>query len=191
MYSLKISLSEIEPQIWRRFTVPAGITLDRLHDIIQIIMGWEDSHLHQFSIGKKRYTENPEFREDGLEEANYRLGDLVKQKNRVFGYLYDFGDRWEHEIVLENNRYSSPQSDIECLEGANACPPEDVGGVPGYYGFCDAMINPKHKGHGSYMEWYGGVYHPKQFDVEAVNWELSKYLRWSRDRLKSWRDDGW
>jgi hypothetical protein len=107
LYLLKISLVDLEPQIWRRFVVPASITLDRLHDVIQIAMGWTDSHLHQFMIGKNRFTEYPEHREDGLEEANYRLGDLVKQKNRRFGYLYDFGDSWEHEIVLENSRYVS------------------------------------------------------------------------------------
>jgi hypothetical protein len=87
LYLLKIRLLEIEPEIWRRFVVPAGITLDRLHDIIQIVMGWTDSHLHEFTIGKKRYTEYPESKEDGLECGRYRLGDLIKQKGRTFNYL--------------------------------------------------------------------------------------------------------
>lgn len=197
LYLLKISLVDIEPQIWRRIVVPASITLDRLHDVIQIVMGWTDSHLHQFTIGKKRYTEYLEYQEDGFEDGNYRLGDLVKQKNRKFSYLYDFGDSWEHEIVLENNRYvnpdphyfadSDPQSAIECLEGARACPPEDVGGVPGYYEFCKAMKNPKHKEHKSYLEWYGSDYDSEKFDVEEVYWELAKYQRWSRDRSKPWK----
>jgi hypothetical protein len=91
-YLLKIQLIDIEPAIWRRFVVPAGITLDRLHDVIQIIMGWTDSHMHEFTIGKKRYTEYPESKEDGLVCGRYRLGDLIKQKGRTFSYLYDFGD---------------------------------------------------------------------------------------------------
>ena len=73
LYLLKIRLLEIEPEIWRRFVVPADITLDRLHDVIQIVMGWTDSHLHEFTIGKKRYTEYPESKEDGLECGRYRL----------------------------------------------------------------------------------------------------------------------
>ena len=91
-YMIKIQLLDIEPAIWRRFVVPASITLDRLHDVIQIVMGWTDSHLHEFTIGKKRYTEYPESKEDGLICGKYRLGDLIKQKGRAFTYLYDFGD---------------------------------------------------------------------------------------------------
>ena len=76
-YLLKISLLEIEPEIWRRFVVPADITLDRLHDVIQIVMGWTDSHLHEFRIGKNRYTEYPESKEEGLECGRYRLGEAI------------------------------------------------------------------------------------------------------------------
>jgi len=86
-YLLKIQLQFIKPAIWRRFVVPADITLDRLHDVIQIVMGWEDCHLHEFTIGKKRYTEYPESPEDGLPCGKYRLGDLVRQKGSVFHYL--------------------------------------------------------------------------------------------------------
>ena len=94
-YLLKIQLLDIEPAIWRRFVVPASITLDRLHDVIQIVMGWTDSHLHEFTIGKKRYTEYPESKEDGMVCGSYRIGNLLKQKGRTFHYLYDFGDSWE------------------------------------------------------------------------------------------------
>ena len=118
-YLLKIQLLDIEPAIWRRFAVPASITLDRLHDVIQIIMGWTDSHLHEFTIGKKRYTEYPESKEDGLVCGKYRLGDLIKQKGRTFSYIYDFGDGWEHKLVLEESRYFNPElrTELACLEG--------------------------------------------------------------------------
>ena len=143
-YLLKIRLLDIEPEIWRRFFVPANITLDRLHDVIQIVMGWTDSHLYEFTIGKKRYTEYPEYKDDGLECGKYRLGDLIKQKNRTFGYLYDFGDDWVHDLTIEENRYFNPQlgSEIACVGGERACPPEDVGGTTGYYEFCTAIRGP-------------------------------------------------
>ena len=80
MYLLTIRLDGIEPEIWRRFVAPGDITLDRLHDVIQIVMGWQDYHLHTFTIGKKRYTENPESKEDGAREDRYRLVDLIKKK---------------------------------------------------------------------------------------------------------------
>ena len=194
-YLLKIKLLTIEPEIWRRFVVSAGITLDRLHDVIQIVMGWNDYHLHEFTIGKKRYVENPEYREDGTEDGMYRLIDLMKQKGRTFHYLYDFGDNWEHEITLEDSRYVNPeiQAAIECLEGARACPPEDIGGVSGYYEFCEALEDPSNDEHESYKEWYGGfpwyggVFKSEEYDIGRVNYELMKYLRWSRERLKPWK----
>ena len=82
-YLLKIYLLNIEPEIWRRFVVPAKITLDRLHDVIQVVMGWKDYHLHEFKVGKKRYPEYPESKQDGFECGKYRLGDLIKQKVAV------------------------------------------------------------------------------------------------------------
>ena len=187
-YLLGIQLVEIEPAIWRRFVVPANITLDRLHDVIQIVMGWTDSHLHEFTIGKKRYTEYPEYHDDGLECGRYRLGDLIKQKGRKFYYLYDFGDYWMHELVIEDSRYLPPVHDskLSCIEGERVCPPEDVGGVHSFFDFCDALKNPAHEEHESYTEWSGGNYDCERFDANAVNWELLKYLRCSRDRHLSW-----
>lgn len=194
LYLLKIRLLEIEPDIWRRFVVPGDITLDRLHDVIQIVMDWQDYHLHEFTIGKKRYTENPESREEGVEGGRYRLVDLIKQKGRTFGYLYDFGDDWAHEIVIEDSRYFDPglDSDLACIDGERACPPEDVGGVHGYLEFCHALADPGHEEHQSYKNWYAGfpwyngVFDSEAFDVDQVNLELLKYGRWSRDRLKRW-----
>jgi hypothetical protein len=188
-YLLKIRLMDIEPEIWRRFVVPSDITLDRLHDVIQIVMGWEDYHMHEFIIGKKRYTEIREPEEQAFEEGLFSLGDLMKQKGRYFDYRYDFGDGWEHEITLEQSRYLNPQlqAPIECLEGERACPPEDVGGVPGYYDLCEAMKTPGHEEYESSEDWYGGEFESEAYDPEEVNYELMKYLRWSRDRIHPWK----
>lgn len=158
------------------------------HDVIQIIMGWIDSHLHEFMIGKKRYTEYPEYEDDGVACGRYRLGDLIKQKGRSFHYMYDFGDAWEHELVIEDSRYCNPElrSDLACFAGEKACPPEDVGGVPGYFEFCKALKDPNHEEHERYMEWSGGDYDSESFDADGVNWEFMKYRRWSRDRYQNW-----
>jgi hypothetical protein len=191
---VKIRLEEIEPEIWRRFVVPGSITLDRLHDVIQIVMGWTDSHLHEFTIGKKRYTEYPESKEDGLECGRYRLANLIRQKGRTFSYLYDFGDSWKHELIVEDSLYLNPSLDSqsECLEGARACPPEDVGGVRGFFEFCSALRDPNHEEHERYKTWYAGfpwydrVFDSEHFDIEKVNCRLLCYMRWSRDRLLPW-----
>jgi len=193
-YLLKIRLVDTSPEVWRQFVVPADITLDRLHDVIQIVMGWMDYHLFEFTIGKKRFTEEPESREDGLVAGWHRLGDLVRQKGRVFSYTYDFGDCWKHEIAIVDNRVMGVPLDspVQCIDGAMACPPEDVGGIPGYMEYCEAMKNPKHPERSNFkhwlkcLPWYGADYDWQKFDIEQINLELAKYLRWSRDRRMPW-----
>lgn len=169
-FLLKIQLLDIEPAIWRRFVVPASITLDRLHDVIQIVMGWTDNHLHEFTIGDKCCTEYPESKEDGLVCGRYRLEDLIKQKGRTFRYLYVFGDSWEHELILKVSRYFHPELRTE---------------LPGYFEFCNVLKDPSHEEHENYMDWFGGDYDSERFDSESINWELMKYLSWSRDRYQN------
>lgn len=192
-YLLRVSLRDIDPEIWRRFMVPGSITLDRLHDVLQIVMGWQDCHIHQFTIARKNYTEHPDrdYPEIGAWEGEFRLLDLVRQKGRSFNYLYDFGDGWEHEVQVENSRYypRDIRYPLWCLEGQGACPPEDVGGLPGYAGFCQAMADRRHSAHKQFCEWYGerqrkgGGFDPAFFDRDRVNDDLVKYQNWTRDRV--------
>lgn len=191
LYLFRVSLSGIVPEIWRRFAVPSDIPLDRFHDVIQIVMGWADSHPHEFTISKQHYTEYPESEEDGLPCGKYRLGDLVKRKGTIISYLYDFGDSWEHELILEESNFSDRDLllPVYCLEGKGACPPEEVGGSEGYEEFCRAMKDPFHEAHNSFAEWYGANFDSTQFDPDEANWELLKYLRWSRDRFLLWDTD--
>ena len=187
-YLLKIKLLDIEPAIWRRFVVPATIPLDRLHEVIQIVMGWTDSHLYEFIIGNKRYTEDHDSKEDGLESGRFRLRDLIKQQDSTFSYLYDFSDYWMHEIVLEESPYFYPEQspEVVCLEGRRACPPEDVGGLSGYFEFCYSLRVPHHKEHESNKQWSGGDFDSERFDSGIINSELIKYLYWTRDRYQTW-----
>lgn len=195
LYLLRIALQDIEPEIWRRFVVPADITLDRLHDVIQTVMGWGESHLHEFIIGKTHYTEIPESEEDGLPEGKYRLNDLVKDKGQVFTYVYDFGDDWRHDITLEDNRYANDEllSHVECIDGERACPPEDIGGVAGYEELCSELdeLTPdddvEDDDDGDYDDdWDDEEFDSEEFDMESVNHELLIYQRWARDRYLPW-----
>jgi len=175
LYLLKIRLLGIEPDIWRTFVVPADITLDCLHDVIQLVMGWEDDHLHEFVVGKNRFSGAPESEDD---DQDHRLCDLVQRKGGKLHYVYDFGDYWEHELKVMDTNYADANlpSDIHCLDGARACPPEDIGGVPGYYHFCEAVTDPENEDHDDYLEW-AGEYDSEKFDIAAVNRGLTKYAR--------------
>jgi len=188
LYVLRITLEGISPTIWRRFVVPANIPLDRLHDVIQIVMGWQDSHLHEFIIGQSKYSERPESPEDGQPEGLFRLQDRVKRKGQAFEYHYDFADSWMHQVEVEETSYQPGphEGSIECLDGKRACPPEDVGGAPGYHEFCKALTDSSHPESEELKEWSGGGFDPEKFFPKEVNLELLKYLRWSRTRLTRW-----
>lgn len=149
IHQLKITLRYIQPPVWRRVEVPKDITLAKLHRILQVAMGWYDSHLHQFIVGKNYYGEPSldEFSElDLKDERKVRLGQVLSKPKQRMVYEYDFGDGWEHDIVL--GKVLPPDSNTRypvCLEGAQACPPEDCGGVGGYENFLDAIRDPDHE----------------------------------------------
>ena len=172
-YQLKISLVEIEAEIWRRLLVPRGVRLDRLHEIFQVAMGWTNSHLHEFRVGDTRYGEpDPEFDEgDVRDERSVRLFEVAPGVNDTFRYEYDFGDRWEHLVVIEKilTPEESPADLPVCLAGARACPPEDCGGVPGYENLLEALRDPEHEEHDAMLEWVGGGFDPEAFDLKRVN----------------------
>jgi len=179
-YLLKITLQDTPHTIWRRFIVPSDITLDRLHDVIQIVMGWQDCHLHAFVVGKQYYKSSEAIALDSFDDAgdlpeeDYTLEKFVSKRWTKIKYLYDFGDNWTHEIVVENNHYVNHDNPhpVYCIEGVRACPPEDCGGVWGFADFCEAMADPKHEEHRDLKSWYGGKFDPDHFDVNTVNKRL-------------------
>ncbi|MHB8274988.1 MAG: plasmid pRiA4b ORF-3 family protein, partial [Dermatophilaceae bacterium] len=174
VHQLTITLLGVEPPVWRRIQIPSGVTLARVHADFQAVMGWENDHLHQFEIGGRRYGRpDPDFvpvlGKPIQDERKARLGSFVEKGDR-FTYEYDFGDSWEHEIVVEQILPAGPGSATSrCLEGAGACPPEDVGGWPGYAHFLEAMADPQHPGHDDQSAWIGGRWDPERFNLDGAN----------------------
>jgi len=179
-YQLKITLKGAKPPIWRRFLIESSVTLPRLHDAIQIVMGWTNSHLHQFiADGAYFGVPDPDFGLDEvLDEKKYKLNQLLTAEKDSISYEYDFGDDWTHKITLEKILPFDPKAQLPfCVKAKGACPPEDVGGIWGYYGFLDALNDPEHSEHEEYLEWIGGGFDPTAFDIEEVNKLLAKYCR--------------
>jgi hypothetical protein len=180
-YQFKVTLEGTDPPIWRRIQVP-DCTLESLHVILQIVMGWDDSHLHQFLIRGMYYgVPEPEYVSAGAEmrdEENLSIRKLVNMGPETrFTYEYDFGDSWNHEIVLEEKLEAEPGLAYpRCIEGQRACPPEDCGGVWGYVDLLAAIADPEHDEHMETKEWLGDEFDPAHFDLVAVNAALA---RWS------------
>ena len=181
LVQLRVELRHLKPAIWRRLLVPDTITLTRLHRVLQIAMGWTDSHLHEFDIGGARYgTPDPDWRDSPpvTPEGRVTLVRAIAPGVKQFGYLYDFGDNWEHTVRVEavlDNELGAPAP--ICTDGANGCPPEDVGGVSGYLEFLQAIRDPMHKEHEDMLRWAGGHFDPAAFDIDGVNARLLKLGR--------------
>lgn len=185
IYQFKITLNETRPAVWRRFVVSANATLDELHEIIQIIMGWQNYHLHMFTLANQIYG-NPADDEMGdlgtLDETDFRLQKLLTHEGQQFDYEYDFGDSWHHTLLLEKILPPGTYKHLPlCLEGQRACPPEDVGGTFGFKEFLDIIRNPRHKEYDSYQTWAGGNYDPRRFDPDTVNQRLRQAKRDAAD----------
>ncbi len=179
VYQIKITLKHSKPPIWRRVLISSETTLSRLHEIIQAAMGWYDGHLHAFRINGEEYSTPPPYDSDHLAELGMksthgkRLSALVSGEGAKFHYDYDFGDDWEHVILIEKVLPADAEQSLPvCIKGKRACPPEDIGGLWGYYHFLEAIKDPDHEEHEMYTEWIGGDFDPEVFDLDAVNGQL-------------------
>lgn len=180
IYQLRITLVESRPRIWRRILVEEDILLSDLHKIIQTTMGWTNSHLHQFIKDETFYTQRmPD--DDFWEEMNnvdykgIKLNELLRFVKNTIIYEYDFGDGWMHEILLE--KFLKPDPDVKypvCIDGAMNCPPEDVGGMGGYMRMLRVLRNPNNREYESFINWLGGDFNPREFDITMVNKQLAK-----------------
>ncbi len=165
--SVRIELQDTDPLIWREVEVPTSITLKVLHDIVQITMGWLNQHLWEFTIDKKIFGLPMGEDWGGAPRAaasKVRLRDVLKPRRTTINYLYDFGDSWEHRITVTNIRPGLPGVSYPHYVGGEwDCPPEDCGGIPGYYNMLDALADPKHPDHAEVAEYLEG-WDPKEID---------------------------
>ena len=214
IYTLRISLRNSKPPIWRRVAVPSDITLGQLHEVIQIAMGWTNSHLHQFVLrdkslkpsrdeirkvgeadiwddafmarmrGERVFTMlttpfgDPIEDMEGEDEDAVTLAEVCPKVKSKLTYEYDFGDGWEHTIEVQ--KIEEPKPGVEypvCLAGKLACPPEDCGGIYGYYHMLDVVADAAHEEHDDLVEWLGDDFDPDAFDIDEVN-----------DMLAEWRE---
>jgi hypothetical protein len=173
IYQLKVTLNHSKPPIWRRIQVRGDTTLARLHDILQVVMGWHDYHLHAFRVDGVEYGQpNPDL--PMRSDKSVALSRIIPGEKFRFRYEYDFGDSWEHVLVVE--KLLSPEPGVDyprCIAGKRACPPEDVGGIWSYPEFLAAIQDPLHPQHAEQLEWIGGSFDPEAFDLERVNRRLA------------------
>jgi len=168
-FQIKVTLRDIKPPIWRRLLVAPEIKLDRLHDVLQVALGWTNSHLHQFET-PEGYFANPAFElEETQSSTKATLKSVLYGAKSSIRYEYDFGDGWDHQILLEKIVELDESYVAYCLDGARARPPEDCGGPWGYGDLLAIMKDPKHPEHESMSEWVGSGFAPEAFDAEEVN----------------------
>ena len=186
-YQLQVLLNGTQPPIWRRLQVPGNANLCWLHAVLQVTMGWTNSHLHQFISGKHMYAdpsaELDQFEGDPpvLDESRFTVTELLTDIHEGLVYDYDFGDSWEHIVTVEKilPGDASTSETAVCLAGSRACPPEDCGGIGGYMELLKALKNKKHPEHRSMKEWLGRPFDPEFFDIATTNDWLRK-LKWPR-----------
>ncbi len=170
IYRLKVTLRHVEPPVWRRLEVPATLTLQKLHGVFQTAMGWADRHLYEFRATDAAYGIPDEDTPPDLRDARKaKLKDVAREGGHL-EYAYDFGDGWEHDVVVEGVTKADPATQYPiCVGGERACPPDDCGGPYGYLELLEALKDPKHERHDEMREWVGGFFDPEGFDANAVN----------------------
>jgi len=181
IYQVKVSLKGAKPPIWRRLLVPSNLTLGQFHMVLQISMGWTDSHLHQFISDGVYYGMSDEELDSWMEienENKFKLSQLLTKEKDSLVYEYDFGDGWEHKVTLEKILPYDNKTELpKCIKGKLACPPEDCGGIWGYYGLLEIINDPENPEHEEMLEWLGGDFDPEALDLEEINALLAKYCR--------------
>jgi hypothetical protein len=170
---LRVELEGIQPLIWRRVGVPTSMKLNALHKVVQTAMGWLDCHLWRITAGNRNYG----ILIPGDDDWNARINDartttlamILSGGLKQLGYVYDFGDNWEHRIVVENVKPAEEKTSYpEFLGGERRCPPEDCGGIPGYYDFLDKVVSKQGKKRKAALDWYGGPYDPDDIDEQQI-----------------------
>lgn len=176
LYQIKVTVQETDPPVWRRLLVRSDTTLLQMHRILQVAMGWKDYHLHEFRVGAVLFGEtDPDSGIRRISEKATFLADVLRKVDDRLEYEYDFGDGWEHEIHLEEiTELDSDAMHPIVVEGARACPPEDVGGPEAYRDFLRVIADSNDPEHDEHLAWCGGSYDPDKFDADSLNIVLQR-----------------
>ncbi|MCT7994839.1 plasmid pRiA4b ORF-3 family protein [Laspinema olomoucense] len=183
IYQLKITLSDIKPPIWRRLQVSSDYTLADLHEVIQVAMGWGNCHLHSFNIDGEEYgmPMDDDFGFSDMEiknETRVKLSKIIPGEKFKFSYLYDFGDSWEHQILVEKVLPPDPDATYPiCIKAKRACPPDDCGGPWGYPDFLEAVQDKNHPDHEEMLDWAGGSFDPEEVNLDQINAQFKQYFK--------------
>ncbi len=174
-YEFRVELTGIAPPVWRMIQVPHRTALHGLHQVIQVAMGWTNSHLYLFHVGGRRYSEpSPEWDLEVRDSTRARLAEIISGGSLSFLYEYDLGDSWMHEVTLQRTLEVRGEERPRCTGGARACPPEDCGGPPGYSDFLEAISDPDNDDHEEMLDWAGGHFDPEDFDAHGVDLALRR-----------------
>ena len=174
LYELRVQVKDIEPPVWRELRLRGDTALDELHEVLQVAMGWANSHLYLFHVGGKKYGEpDPEW-EKVQDSARTTLEDIVTEAGRSFVYEYDLGDSWMHEITVSGPVEAAGDEGPRCIGGARACPPEDCGGPHRYQDLLEAISDPRHEEHDELLDWVGDDFDPEAFDARSVDAALGQ-----------------
>ena len=171
-YRITITLQDVTPQVWRRVVLPGQWHLGQVHLAVQTAMGWDNSHLHEFTASGLRYgVPDPTWGDNEVRrETTARLHEVVVGSGDSIAYWYDFGDDWHHDLVVEE--VLPPQRHAQCLAGTGACPPEDCGGPWGYSDLVAALGDPAHPEREELMTWVPADFDPIAFDADGVDARL-------------------
>ena len=178
---IRIELDGIDPAVWRTIEVPLTTSLSELHEVIQAVMLFDNCHLFQFDVGSRRYAiPDPEWEDvrETVDAQSTKLGALVDRGVTSFSYTYDFGDNWQHTVTIETITDADPALDYHrFVDGSRRAPPEDVGGIPGFEQFLDAMTKPRHPERKNLLRWYGRPFDPDDIDLPEITVRVSKIAK--------------
>jgi Plasmid pRiA4b ORF-3-like protein len=182
---LRIELEDIEPLIWRRIAVRTSMNLKAVHRVIQAAMGWLDCHLWEFTANERKYSvlipNDPDWNARINNAATTKLSALLATGVEGISYIYDIGDNWQHRIIIEKLKSAEPGVLYpQFLGGERRCPPEDCGGVPGYYDFLDNIASKQSKKRKAALDWYGAPYDPDEIDEQQIVIALNRIANTSR-----------
>lgn len=170
IHTLKVTLRKAKPPVWRRIEVNSTLTMGELAAVLEAAMGWWGTHLHRFEVGGTRYgMPDRDWPAGDLDENRSRLADVLPEVGVTMGWDYDFGDGWSHEVLVEAIDASRRGAEYPvCLDGSQACPPEDCGGPWGYARLLEALADPDHPEHDDLTEWVPPGFDPADFDIEGT-----------------------